>query len=204
MQYNSGSDKSRSGGGCLKGCGCFTGGFLCGMLAIPLILYLLMSWPWFQRQVDRVIDTRQISRQLEKITREINAAADRADIPVLPEIAAEPETFGGGGAMSEFNRTFTHDNLEIFYRCTERSDTDRPFIHGSVTNHRSEPLRYLSMESIFRSGEGQEFREELEIIKDGSPNTLSPGDTKRFVLHPRSVPADWDTERMEIRVKAAR
>jgi|GEM_PF-5461703 len=190
--------------GCLPGCGCFVMGFGFGLVLIPLLIYLLLSWPWFHRQMDRIYDTHRLSRQLEDVTRRINAtadqgSADRATGPAVTESSPDDE-----GSMSDFNQAFTHESMEIRFRCTDRAATERPFIHGMIINHGPDAVRHLMLESVFVSGEGQEYREALEVIAAGSPNILAPGGRKRFVLHPRAVPPDWSADRMRLRVKAIR
>ncbi|MBN2431297.1 MAG: hypothetical protein JXQ27_07470 [Acidobacteria bacterium] len=204
MPYHSPSSGTPSRRGCLPGCGCFVIGFGCGLVVIPLLVYLLLSWPWFQRQTDRIYDTHRLSRQLEEVTRRMNAAADKGSAGRAAGAAGVVSIPGEEGSMSDFNRTFAHESLEIRFRCTERAATERPFIHGIVINNGSETLRHLRLESVFVSGEGHESREEMDIIADGSPHTLAPGEQKRFVLHPRAVPPDWSADRMELRVTALR
>jgi len=188
--------------GCSSGCGCFTLGFLGGLSALPILLFLLISFPWVGKQLDHVYDRKNLSRQIEKMAIKIsstqkkdNGVMDEADVSCDEEIPAT------GDGMTRFNRSLVHEGVRIQYRCTSRSDTDQPFIHGLVDNRRETPIRKLILETTFFTNDGSPSQEDFEIIKASDLTALPPGKARRFVIHPRVPPMDWHSEKMKLSVK---
>jgi len=78
-----GKNERKTSSGCLKGCGCFSSGFLCGIIFLPVILYMLMSSSWFKEQLNHLIDTNQISQKLQEVAGDIgNDQSSRISVPI--------------------------------------------------------------------------------------------------------------------------
>lgn len=197
-----GNTRERSGGtGCLKGCGCFSLGFITGLIVLPLLLYTVSSIPAFRNTLRKYVNTRQLEQRINRLAARIGSnAGTEAAKAVEPESTSLADMGEGRSPLEHVLKTA---RVEIRYHLTSPADARNLFVYGEVKNIGDTPVRTLSLEIIFPLKEGS-HRETFTILEGHAKRALAPGATTRFAIHPQESPGGWSPSTVQLKVDEIR
>jgi hypothetical protein len=193
----------RAGSSFGRSCGCFSLGVITGMVALPVIIFLVFSVPSMQRLLGGTF-SRFFQARVQQVYERITTA------PPAPrgEGAGETLTERSG----DYTRLLTYEGLRIRYRVSGPEDGREPFVYGEVENAGRRNVQVLQLiVNIPRTdsdGRVSAYQSEsFEVMREtarAEADELRPGTKKTFLLHPASAPPGWTAESVSLKVKTVK